>query len=477
MRKLCSLLLTAVLLLALPPAAFAMETTPEPTAPVEPPAATEEPMIPTAEPEAPEKTPTVIDQLRIDGTTLYEGMDRSYEQGYIPHLEEGSAVIVLPLLGETYDGKVTVTADLGATADSPFVFGNYSQTETMENGVYLFRLQIPLAGGRINGTYCISLTASYLNVLGEQTKQDFPVYVTVYDGVDPVTETPYAGGGKETVETPKLFLRSCALSPETVGGEEEFTVSVEIENIGELRARSVLLSYGSDTPGIIPAQTNNAMHLEDIDSGQSINVSFALKTCKDVLAGEQPFFVKLDYTDLFGSAYTENRSFLVGVTQPAEMEYDPLTVPKQLTAGETISVPVNVFNTGKSVLQNVTAVVSGSGLIPTSSVFLGNIQPGQAGNGTMEIYIGTLSMTGGEKDYGKTEGTFSITYTDESGEKYTEKTTFSTEIMQPPAEKENLEEQKTAGQWWISVLVAFAVIAILVSCIVVTKFTRLLRMR
>ena len=61
------------------------------------------------------------------------------------------------------------------------------------------------------------------------------------------------------------------------------------------------------------------------------------------------------------------------------MSCDPVSLPKEITAGETISLPANVFNIGKSPLRNVTVNLTGAGLFPTSSVFLGDIQPGQAG--------------------------------------------------------------------------------------------------
>ena len=105
--------LLAILLLALPAAAFAEGETP--------PAETQAP-ITTPEP-TPEPTP-VADKLIIDSWSLYDGMDKTYGAGYVPRVVNGCCYIIFPLIGETYDGKVTVTADLGATADSPFVFGN-----------------------------------------------------------------------------------------------------------------------------------------------------------------------------------------------------------------------------------------------------------------------------------------------------------------------------------------------------------------
>ena len=467
--------LLAILLLALPAAAFAEGETP--------PAETQAPVTtpnPTPEP-TPQPTP-VADKLIIDSWNLYDGMDKTYGAGYVPRIVNGCCYIIFPLIGETYDGKVTVTADLGATADSPFVFGNYSQTAAGW-ARYVFMFEIPLVKGRINGSYPVTLRADYLDVLGQQKQQSFTLYVTVTDGKNPPDPNDVP---KQEVEKPELFISNCIITPDTVSGEEIFTAEVTIDNIGTIRARSVRLSYGSEAAGIIPADTNNAMHLENIASGESATVSFAIRTTGDVLAGEQPFYVTLDYIDLYGGVYTNTRTFLVHVTQPAKMSCDPVSLPKEITAGETISLPANVFNIGKSPLRNVTVNLTGAGLFPTSSVFLGDIQPGQAGYGEMKVFVGMLSMTEGyTESYGKTTGVYTISYKDDAGEEYAVSVDFATEIQKPviegektDAEKQAEEEQKRAmSQWWISALAAFAVIAIIVAVIVVSKFARMMKVR
>ena len=474
--------LMAILLLALPIAAFAEGTDPTASEGLEATSSPAETQTPTITPKpTPEPTP-VVDQLIIDSRNLYEGMDRTYAQGYVPQIVNGRAYIILPLLGETYDGKVTITADLGATANSPFIFGNYSQT-VGGWGRYVFVLEIPLLSERINGSYPVTLKADYLDVLGQQKQQTFTVYVTITDGKNPPDPNDVP---KQEVEKPELFISNCIITPDTVSGEEIFTAEVTIDNIGAIRARSVRLSYGSEAAGIIPADTNNAMHLENIASGESATVSFALRTTGDVLAGEQPFYVTLDYIDLYGGVYTNTRTFLVHVTQPAKMSCDPVSLPKEVTAGETISLPANVFNIGKSTLRNVTVNLTGAGLFPTSSVFLGDIQPGQAGYGEMKVFVGMLSMTEGyTESYGKTSAVYTVTYTDDAGEAHTAEQQLSTEIKQPildgektDAEKQAEEEQKRAmSQWWISALAAFAAIAIIVAITVVAGVMRTLKMK
>ena len=491
-KKRVILLFATLLILIIPLAAFAEdpdpavseqpETTPAPTpaqTPAPTPAATQ-PSSPTANPTA--EPTSVVDQLIIDSRNLYDGMDRTYADGYVPRVVNGRVYIILPLLGQTYDGKVTVTADLGTTVDSPFVFGNYSQTATGW-GKYVFTLEIPLVSERIKGSYPVTLKADYLDVLGQQKQQSFTVHVTITDGKNPPDPNDVP---KQTVEKPELFISACTVNPDTVGGEEEFSVDVTIDNIGAIRARSVRLSYGSEAAGIVPVETNSAMHLPNIASGKSEAVSFNLRTTKDVLAGEQPFYITLDYVDLYGGVYTNTRTFLVHVTQPAEMSYDSVSLPREVTAGETISLPANVFNIGKSTLRNVTVNLSGAGLYPTSSVFLGDIQPGQAGYGEMKVFVGMLSMTEGyTESYGRTSAVYTISYTDDAGEAHTVEQQLSTEIKQPviagektEAERKAEEEQKRAmSQWWVSALVAFAIISIVVALIVVGKFTRMMKMK
>ena len=464
--------LMAILLLALPIAAFAEGETP--------PAETQAPVT-TPEP-TPEPTP-VADKLIIDSWNLYDGMDRTYQQGYVPRIVNGCCYIIFPLIGETYDGKVTVTADLGATADSPFVFGNYSQTAAGW-GRYVFMLEIPLVKGRINGSYPVTLRADYLDVLGQQKQQSFTLYVTISDGKNPPDPNDVP---KQEVEKPELFISACEITPDTVtGGDGEFSVNVKIDNIGSIRARSVRLTYGSEAEGILPYDTNNAILLDNIASGEGAEAAFKMRTTKDVIAGSRAFFITLDYVDLYGGVYTATRQFLVNVTQPAEMTYDAISLPKSVTAGETFTLPANVFNIGKSPLRNVTVNLTGAGLFPTSSVFLGDIQPGQAGYGEMKVFVGMLSMTEGyTESYGKTSAAYTVTYTDDAGETHTAEQQLSTEIKQPildgektDAEKQAEEEQKRAmSQWWISALAAFAVIAIIVAVIVVSKFARMMKVR
>lgn len=420
--------------------------------------------------------PEIIDQLRIDGKTLYAGMDNTYEQGYLPRTANGTVSLVIPLIGQTYDGKAAGILDLGKASDSPFVFGNYSRTVYAEQDSYVFCFEIPLAENRKNGSYPVTLTVDYLDTSGNRAQQTFTVYITVADGIDPSQPIETQ---KEAAEAPKLIIGDCRTEPvKTVGGEN-FTVTVTVENIGSIKARSVLLTYGSDENGILPLQTNNQIHLSDIAGGRSASVTLEFSTAGDILSGTHSFYIGLDYCDLYGGTYTEQRIFRIQVIQPASLFLEPLSVPEQMICGETVKLPVAVFNTGKSPLHNVIFSLSVPGLLPLNGVFFGNIPPGESGAGEVEIYAGTLSVTGGqEQNFGASFGSYSITYTDEEGEEHVIKENISTQILEPPAgTEEETGKQDMAAQWWLSILIALAVIAVLVSVIIVNRFSRMIRMK
>lgn len=110
------------------------ETTENQTDPTQATDATEptqpdEPTTPTAP--AGSQIPT---SLEIDTENIYDGMDKAYENGYVPKIENGVVYLVLPLLsnGEIHDNEIKVSLGLDSSASSPFVVANYEKTFELE---------------------------------------------------------------------------------------------------------------------------------------------------------------------------------------------------------------------------------------------------------------------------------------------------------------------------------------------------------
>lgn len=121
-------------------------------------------------------TSTVI--LGIDDANLYDGMTRTYSQGYSPTVENGVATIVLPLVttGSISGSTIVATPNLGSVEASPFVFGNYQKTvvlgtQSVNSGTgtvecYYVRFDLSLNSTRKNGSYPVVINVEGLDLSG-----------------------------------------------------------------------------------------------------------------------------------------------------------------------------------------------------------------------------------------------------------------------------------------------------------------------
>jgi len=121
------------------------------------------------------------------------------------------------------------------------------------------------------------------------------------------------------------------------------------------------------------------------------------------------------------------------------------------------------------------------GLI-AASAFLGTLEPQQSADKAVSVFVTTLP---GQEKYGMAYGELIISYEDMNGQEHTEFQSLQTNLLAPvqitDEEKEKQEreqkEQQTLSQWWVSLLVAIAFILIILSVIVIARFTRMLKMK
>lgn len=158
------------------------------------------------------ETAVLPDKLRLDDQNVYPGMEKAYQDGYVPAVEENTAAVILPLVareGSTIQ-SVTAVPDLGDGSQSPFVFRNYQKTfgKTVEqiNGteqqkeVFLIRFDLELVEERKNGAYPVNIKISYDTETETEIQQDFIVYVQITD--EKVTPSPTATPEPTPTDTP-----------------------------------------------------------------------------------------------------------------------------------------------------------------------------------------------------------------------------------------------------------------------------------
>lgn len=557
---------------------------------------------PTTEPTAtPTAVPTIGEVLSIDTATVYDGMAKSYGQGYVPTVSGNTATVILPLVGDTLGQKIRVTPEL--SPDGPYILGNYqfdvskstvTAADKMTHEVFLIRLDLPLSGSRNNGTYPIPFTVEYVTLDGTQTQQTFTVQLTITDGKNPNASSG-GGGGWTVVRKPVLLIEQGTVSPAEVAGGETVAIHVSVRNVGNIDAANIRIGVSPETDVLTLTGDLNAQFFPSLGVQKTAEADFALLTAVGAPEGEYVAVLQIEYEDRFGGTYSEVGRYRIRVTQPkveitaidyaetvgggqdfavsltltntgardasdiavqfvpgddairnkgvqdtvyvdslakgesktvsfdlralpsafegkhdfgfalgyqeqgsggaftgesrytlhvqqkAQLGYDDVRLPESMTSGESFSQPVCVYNTGFTPIYNVRCTLDCDGLI-CSSAFLGNLDPQQSADKTMTVFVTTLSNT---QKYGDTYGSFTISYEDADGQKYSEYLSVKMAIKEPvkqtdeekERERQKVEEQNLLSQWWVSVLIGIAVICILIAVLVISRFARMLRMK
>ena len=305
---------------------------------------------PTASPQ-PTDPPVIGETLSIDTATVYDGMKTSYGHGYVPTVSGGKAIIVLPLLGNTLGQRIRVTPEL--SAGGPYVLGNYQfdvlkSTETATDGtaheVFLIRLELPLSGERMNGTYPIPFTVDYVATDGTQMQQSFTVQLTVTDGKN---ASSGGGGGsyRETVRKPVLRVEAVQTSPAEIVGGDTASLALTLKNVGNYDARNIRVSVHPETEALQSPGDLSEQFFAQLAVNQKLDVSFDLSVSLGARAGAEPVTVEIAYEDRYGGIYSEQTQVHVVLTQPqvviAAAEYESI-----VNGGADLAVTLTLKNTG-----------------------------------------------------------------------------------------------------------------------------------
>ena len=132
--------------------------------------------------------------LEIDNSHVYDGMDKSFQEGYLPAVRKNKASLTVPFteLAAVQGGKVQAEIDLGDASSAPFVFKNYNTTlekksyRLKEGSIqaYLLKLELELKKDRQPGSYPVVVTLKGKGENGQAFSQVHTFYITVQAGSD-----------------------------------------------------------------------------------------------------------------------------------------------------------------------------------------------------------------------------------------------------------------------------------------------------
>ena len=489
MRRAVSFLLLFLLLLANPVIALAEEPGEEPIETVatpvpEDPAPSKEPApatpmpSPSPSPEAqPIATPAPeTDQpvqrsgkLLIDNKNVYENMGKSYEQGYVPIVRDGSVLLVLPLVCETSleESSLRVSLDLGDTANGPFVIKNYEKTvklgaHKMGDGkktadCFLITFTLPLKADRTLGVYPVTVKAAGREKSGGEVSGEFQVFVTV-DGKDPnatpVPEIQPDPTLEPVVLGPKLLVQSYeAVSleenapPGVVNAGDRMRVRITLKNTSETEAlQNLSVTAGSPGEFFVLGSTTDSTFIGELAAAGTVDVTYEYTVKPETPAGQYAFPVSYDFAYHKGMTSSGSGSAQVLVHQPLELEFSLTQMPAEAVISDTVEVQVQAINLSHAKAANVRASIEGDGLLPSGTAFIGDLEGGTSQQTPLQIQI--TGLTQGDSPYGVTQGTVTFLYADEDGREHEESKTFTVNVKSPFSESDTRQEDDP-GQWWI----------------------------
>lgn len=206
--------------------------------------------------------------------------------------------------------------------------------------------------------------------------------------------------------TPRLIIRDVTSTPGTLTPGVEFTLTLQLENVGQGTAHHVQVrlgqtassdagssaaaAYGAYGAGgtstfgastlstIVPSGMSNAAYAESIDGRTMAAIDFDLAISGGASAGLFPLDVALTYEDAFGESFTDNLVISLRIDQELYLDIGLFDeVPDPIYVGDIFDLPIEIINIGRTFvnISNI-AITSDDLTITNGALYLGPLDGG-----------------------------------------------------------------------------------------------------
>ncbi len=257
---------------------------------------------------------------------------------------------------------------------------------------------------------------------------------------------------KEEVEVtednsqPRLMVVSYEIEDGFISPEETKILTVTLKNMhSKKQVSNIKFSVSEDSDEIRPTGMGTK-YVDSIGANKYYTWSVELKAVHTATIGEHKLSFSCEYEDQNGSGYNADDTLRIEVRQPALLEFDGAKLPIKVVQEDTVTVNINLMNTGKAPLYNCKVDFKIDGLDSGGSSFVGEIAPQESATASANLRVDSELI-------GKTTGTIVITYEDSFGEKFELKKDVETKIEKKVIKAEKQEEkEKKNPLWWLFLL-------------------------
>lgn len=269
---------------------------------------------------------------------------------------------------------------------------------------------------------------------------------------EPTTKKADSEVEKEEVEVtednsqPRLMVVSYEIEDGFISPEETKTLTITLKNMhSKKQVSNIKLSVSEDSDEIRPTGMGTK-YVDSIGANKYYTWSVELKAVHTATIGEHKLSFSCEYEDQNGSGYNADDTLRIEVRQPALLEFDGAKLPVKVVQEDTVTVNINLMNTGKAPLYNCKVDFKIDGLDSGGSSFVGEIAPQESATASANLRVDS-ELTG------KVTGTIIITFEDSFGEKFELTKEVETKIEKKVIKAEKQEEkEKKNPLWWLFLL-------------------------
>ena len=279
------------------------------------------------QPTVPSKIPTAVE---IDTEHIYHGMDRAYEDGYIPRISDDTMYLVLPLRtnGTLYKNEIKVSLGLGASASAPFEIANYEKIFTLESvvpkdteefqDVFLVQFDVALSEKRYNGVYPVTVNISGYDEENNPINCIYTIYVTITDGQS--TEAKPTAPEVATAE-PVVYISRKQSGAGKGNGRRTVHADGHSEKLLTTKfVRNMLIKVDTGNLHIDLLEDSDIFQIDRIPAGGETELTIRFKTDSSLPAGKYPINFSFSYDSSKTLNLSSSGTALVEIRQPANME-------------------------------------------------------------------------------------------------------------------------------------------------------------
>ncbi|MEE8401311.1 MAG: hypothetical protein V3R86_04090 [Candidatus Hydrothermarchaeaceae archaeon] len=264
----------------------------------------------------------------------------------------------------------------------------------------------------------------------------------IWDDSNRIQQTQTVYLGIAVVGEPNLIISGINTTPERLYSDTEFTLDIDIENVGKEKAISVeaVLTMPTGITG------EDQAYLGTIKRDGKSRASFTMKVGKTTESSSYDLVILMRYMDEDDTSTTVEKPFRIYISDRGDIDLEIAgisTSPAKIYPKTDFTLSVQLENIGTQDAKSVMATISNSeGFVGEFSSFVGKIEQDDISSGIFDLTATKKALPGNHKFK------MDILFTDVNGDEFKETKTF------------NIYVDKPRGGSLYSRLAAFLIIAV-----------------